>query len=63
MEELPSTGLFILLSVVAFFCYLYYMIWQSYVLLFDIVLSAVGVFILFLELVLGSQMALALSRE
>ncbi|ORX41646.1 hypothetical protein BCR36DRAFT_179105 [Piromyces finnis] len=41
-EERLPTGVSLGLSFISVFGYIYYMIWQTYVLLFDIILSAIG---------------------
>jgi transmembrane protein 216 len=61
MEETGPTAIFIGLTIVSFFIHLFYMVWQSYVLLFDLIIEAIALLIIAAELSTGSLLLLKLS--
>jgi hypothetical protein len=54
MEELPPTVLFLILTVGDVFVHFFYLFWQSYVLLFDVIIGSIGLALLLGELLTGS---------
>jgi transmembrane protein 216 len=62
MEETIPTVLFLILTIGDVFVHLFFLFWQSYVLLFDIIIGSFGLLLLLGELVTGGLLCFNLTR-
>ncbi|KAL2914492.1 hypothetical protein HK105_206059 [Polyrhizophydium stewartii] len=63
MEEMAPVVVFMVLTVISCIVHIFYMIWQSYVLLFDVVLNALSLALIVGELITGGLLIANLAKS
>ncbi|KAI8921545.1 hypothetical protein BC831DRAFT_515212 [Entophlyctis helioformis] len=61
-EEAGPVAIFLVLTVMACFIHLFYLLWQSYVLLFDVILNSVSLGLILGELITGIMLIANLAK-
>ncbi|KAK5670386.1 hypothetical protein QVD99_003075 [Batrachochytrium dendrobatidis] len=62
-EDMPPVIIFICLTIVACIAHLFYMLWQSYVLFFDVILNSIGLVFIVGELITSGILISNLARN